>query len=133
MKILIVDDSKEVSEPLKLILEKWGHIVTVADTGNKSLTIVKHEMFDLILLDIFLPDAMAYDLIPKFKNEWSGMDIITITGHSSIEIEEKIRRQGILYYMVKPINIQELNCILTHLEKSDPLPQTPTNILSRTE
>lgn len=118
MKILIIEDSKEVSDPLMLILKKWGHHVTLAQTGEEALKIVTLEMFDLILLDIYLPDGMGYDLIPKLKDQWSGMDIITMTGHSSRETEEKTRQQGILYYMVKPVNLEELKSIITHLDNA---------------
>ena len=69
------------------------------------------------MLDIFLPDIMGYDLIPLLKNEWSGMEIITMTGRSSMDIEERTRRQGILYYMVKPIDLSELRSILDHMNK----------------
>lgn len=118
MKILIVEDSKEVIKLLSFALKKWGHTPTIAETGKEAVNIVQSEMFDLILLDIYLPDAMGYDLIPIFKDQWSGMKIITMTGHSSIEIEEKIRKQGILFYMVKPVNLEELKSILNHMQKS---------------
>lgn len=117
MKILIIEDSKQVAKFLKLKIEKWDHQAKVAATGRDALKIVKNEMFDLILLDIFLPDTIAYDLIPQLKHEWSGMDIITMTGHSSKDVEEKVRSQGILYYMVKPVDLVELEGIIHHLSK----------------
>lgn len=118
MKILIIEDTKAVSDLLKLRIEKWGYKACVAETGQKALDIIKNEMFDLILLDIFLPDTVAYDLIPKLKKEWSGMEIITMTGHSTKDIEEKIRNQGILYYMVKPVDFAELKSIIQHMSKN---------------
>ena len=117
MKILIIEDTEQVSKFLKLRIEKWSHQVAVAPNGKDALALVKNEMFDLILLDIFLPDITAYELIPKLKQEWSGMDIITMTGHSSKDVEEKVRRQGILYYMVKPVDLLELESIIHHLSK----------------
>ncbi len=117
MKILIIEDTEQVSRFLKVKIEKLGHEATVAATGHDALKINKDKMFDLILLDIFLPDTIAYDLIPKLKHEWSGLNIITMTGHSSKEVEEKVRRQGILYYMVKPIDLNELENIIHHLNK----------------
>ncbi|MCD4675457.1 MAG: response regulator [Desulfobacula sp.] len=118
MKILIIEDTDQVSKLLKLKVEKWGHKALVAETGKEALDIIKNEMFDLILLDIFLPDTIAYDLIPELKKGWSGMEIITMTGHSSRDVEEKVRRQGILYYMVKPIDLAELEIIIRHMNKN---------------
>jgi DNA-binding response OmpR family regulator len=118
VKILIIEDTDQVSKFLKLKIEKWGHKAIVAETGKEALDIIETEIFDLILLDIFLPDTIAYDLIPKLKKGWSGMEIITMTGHSSRDVEKKVRRQGILYYMVKPIDLAELKSILQHMAKN---------------
>lgn len=117
MKILIIEDTEQVSRLLKLKIQKWGHEAKTASTGKEALDIVKKEMFDLVLLDIFLPDTIAYDLIPKLKLGWSGMEIITMTGHSSRDVEEKVRSQGILYYMVKPIDLAELESIVSHMSR----------------
>ncbi len=117
MKILIIDDAEPVFSILKLWIEKWGHEAQIAQTGKEALEIVKNNFFDLILLDIFLPDIIAYDLIPDLKNQWSGMEIITMTGHSSREVEQKVRSHGILYYMVKPIDFAELESIIQHMSK----------------
>ena len=118
MKILIIEDTAQVSTLLKLKIERWGHTARVAETGKEALDIVKTEIFDLILLDIFLPDTIAYDLIPKLKREWSGMEIITMTGYSSSDVEKKVRSQGILYYMVKPVDLVELENIIQHMNQS---------------
>lgn len=112
MKILIIENSQEVSIPLKYAIEKWGHTAVIAQTGQEALDIIRLEIYDLIILDIFLPDTAADQLIPILKKEWAGMEIITITGYSSAEIEKKIRSQGILYYMVKPVNLKELKSII---------------------
>ena len=115
MKILIIEDTDQVSKSLKLFIEKLGHSATIAESGKQALEVIESQMFDLILLDIFLPDTVAYDLIPKLKKQWSGMEIITMTGYSTIEVEKKIRNQGILYYMVKPVNLDELKSIIQHM------------------
>ncbi|SDU28636.1 response regulator [Desulfobacula phenolica] len=117
MKILIIEDTEPISKLLKLHMEKWKHKVTVVDTGKKALEIIKNEIFDLILMDIFLPDTVAYDLIPKMKKEWSGMNIITMTGYSSKDVEKKVRSHGIMYYMEKPVSLVELKSIIQHMNK----------------
>ncbi|MEH0019403.1 MAG: response regulator [Desulfobacter sp.] len=115
MDILIIEDNNEVAGLLKAMTRRWGHRARSAATGNGALEIVKTQTFDLILLDIFLPDTIAYELIPKLKAYWAGMQIITMTGNSSKEVEQEVRSQGILYYMVKPVDLDELKCIIEHL------------------
>ncbi len=115
MNILIIEDTQAVSNLLKSKIIRWGHQVKVAETGQEGLDIIKKEIFDLILLDVFLPDTASYDLIPKLKQGWSGMEIITMTGYSSMDVEKKIRSQGITYYMVKPVDLKELESIIKHM------------------
>lgn len=115
MKILIIEDTKEVSDLLEMMIKRLGHQPKSVFTGNEALEVIAKEMFELVLLDIFLPDMVAYELIPHIKAAWSGTEIITMTGFSTREIEEKVRSQGILYYMVKPVNYSELKSIIEHL------------------
>lgn len=116
MKTLIVEDMALVAGVLRTALERWGHEVSWAKTGQAAMALLQKDMFDLILLDIFLPDTVAYDLIPQMKSTWSGMEIITMTGHNTKDLEKKIRSQGILYYMVKPIDMKEFKSIISHLD-----------------
>ncbi|MCP3891365.1 MAG: response regulator, partial [Desulfobulbaceae bacterium] len=81
-----------------------------------ALHALKNNSFDMILLDIMLPDYKGYDLIPKFKNIHPEIHIITMTGHNSRELELKVRSQGILYYMVKPIETKNFKLILDHIK-----------------
>lgn len=119
MKILIIEDTDQVSKLLKRKVVKWGHNAVIAGSGKAALKIIRNQIFDLILLDIFLPDTVAYDLIPHIKKQWSGIKIITMTGYSNIEVEKKVRSQGISYYMVKPINLDELKSIIQHMHQKD--------------
>ncbi len=115
MDILIIEDDEQVADLLEIMIRKWGYKTWVVSTGSQALNIVKTRGFDLVLLDIFLPDTIAYVLIPQLKRHWSGMQIITMTGQSSKDVEQKVRSQGILYYMVKPVDLAELKSLLTHL------------------
>ena len=61
-------------------------------------------------------DYKGYDLIPKFKSTDPEINIITMTGHNSRKLEQKVRKQGILYYMVKPIETKNLKLLLDHIK-----------------
>ncbi len=115
MKILITEDDPQNIHYIAKILKKWGYDSESAATGEKALQTFKDGSFDMILLDIMLPDYKGYDLIPKFKNIDPEIHIITMTGHNSRELELKVRSQGILYYMVKPIETKNFKLIIDHI------------------
>lgn len=117
MKVLIVEDDSQMSIYIQKMLEKWGYQVENAETGKEALAKAKNETFDLILLDIFLPDIEGYQLIPPLKEQSPDVNIITMTGANSRELESKIRGMGILYYMIKPFEINNLKFIMEHITK----------------
>jgi DNA-binding response OmpR family regulator len=116
MNILIVEDDPQGALYISKRLSKWGHTFKTADSGEKALKIFSENMFNLILLDIMLPDYKGYDLIPKFKSTDPEINIITMTGYNSREVEQKVRKQGILYYMVKPMETKNLKLLLDHIK-----------------
>ena len=116
MNILIVEDDPQVALYISKRLNKWGYSSKTAGSGEKALKIFSENIFNLILLDIMLPDYKGYDLIPKFKSTDPEINIITMTGHNSRELEQKVRNQGILYYMVKPIETKNLKLLLEHMK-----------------
>ena len=117
MNILIVDDDVSSAEVIQKQIEALGHDAKIAYTGQDALKIMKENVFDLILLDIYLPDCMGHELIPQFKEMQPDIGIVTITGFNTRELELEVRQKGIIFYMVKPFNLDEMKEILNHFQK----------------
>jgi DNA-binding response OmpR family regulator len=117
MEILLVEDDASNAKSMIKAIESLGHHVRLAETGKEAVEKVRRNIFDLALLDIMLPDILGFELIPEFKKYDSGIQIITMTGHNSPEMERKIRGYGITYYMTKPVSLYELKSILNHISK----------------
>lgn len=117
MNILLVEDEVSVSRVIGKEIEALGHGVNTAYTGQDALKKVTKNRFDLILLDIYLPDCRGDELIPKFKEAQPDIGIISMTGYNTKELELEVRKKGILYYMVKPFRIEEMKEILDHISK----------------
>ena len=115
VNILVVEDGVEVAEAIMESIERWGYCADWSETGEDSLQKVRQQKYDLILLDIFLSDVKGYVLIPQFKEVWPEIGIVTMTGYNSRELEKEVREQGILYYMIKPLNTNELRRLLDHV------------------
>ena len=117
MDILIVEDDQVVGELLLNSVQKWGHNSDLAITGEEALQQTRKSVYDLILLDIMLPDGPSYKKIPELKASRSDINIITMTGYNTPEMEQSVRSFGITYYMAKPVNIGELKHIIDHLSE----------------
>lgn len=115
MKILIVEDEILQAEILTRMLRSWEHEVVSVDGGQQALDRLERDAPDLILIDVFLPDTTAMELIPQLKAIQPDARIITLTGYSNRELERKLRELGISYYMAKPFQRDELHSILVHL------------------
>jgi len=117
MNILLVEDEVSVAKVIEQEIETLGHSVDTAYNGEDALKKLRKKRFDLILLDIFLPDCKGHELIPKFKEAQPDIGIVTITGYNTKELELEVRQKGILYYMVKPFRIEEMKEILDYISK----------------
>lgn len=115
MQILIVDDEPQIIKMLLKQLDRWGHDAQSAENGPDALRFLKKHPVDLILLDVYLKETTAIELIPKIKAIKPFVHIITMTGQSNRQVELKIRSFGILYYMEKPIEAGNLKLIFDHL------------------
>ena len=105
-RVLVVEDESKIADIVKAYLEKEKFDVTVADTGQKALTALK-EGFDLIILDLMLPDMDGEDICQTIRND-SDIPIIMLTA-KSVE-EDRIKGLGIGAddYVVKPFSPREL-------------------------
>lgn len=117
MNILIIDHELSVAEEIAQCLRDWGHRSEIYSVGKKALARVRDKFFDLVLLEIFMPDLQADELIPQMKQMRPDLRIVTMTGYNSRELELKIRRQGILYYMIKPFEAVYLKSIIDYLSE----------------
>ncbi|MCG8634602.1 MAG: response regulator [Desulfobacterales bacterium] len=116
MELLIIDDEPSITGVLVKQITRWGYGVRSAQNSREAIKIISTCRIDLILLDIYLEETTAIELIPEVKRIKPGIDIITMTGQSSRELEKEIRSLGIIYYMEKPIETANLKSILEHME-----------------
>jgi len=106
--ILIVDDDESSSKSLALILRKKGFEIDVAETGKKAFERASESFFNVVLLDIKLPDMKGTELLPMLKESHPEMDAIMVTGHASVENVVQAINAGASGYITKPLNIDEL-------------------------
>lgn len=107
-KILVIDDEAGIQSSLKGILEDEGYIVETTDTGERGLDFLKRENFDLILLDIWLPQMSGLDVLEKIKGSEESLQIVMISGHGSIATAVKATKLGAYDFLEKPLSLEKV-------------------------
>ena len=106
-RILVVDDDTDILRVFKIILEKEGYIVETAETGWGALEKIKNEKFNVLLIDVKLPDMDGTEILRKVANDSETIKII-VTGFSSDEVGKKAADYGADDFLVKPVKPEEL-------------------------
>ena len=117
MNILIIEHDLSYAQWLKENIGVWGFRIEILSKAQEALNRLRQKPFDLILVNIILPDSTGPTLISEMKTISPKAGIIAMTDRNSRELEMQIRRLDILYYMIKPIDKKYLTRLLDHIEK----------------
>lgn len=110
--ILVVDDDEVMRQTLSDVLKKRGYAVSTADTGAQALSVVKDQLFDLILLDIRLPDMDGLDVLKSIKEVESDLMVIVMTAYSDVQNAVMAMKTGAYDYIDKPFELEELKILI---------------------
>jgi len=100
-KILIIDDEANLRGLLARIIQLEGYSVTEADNGKNALKLLEHELFQVIITDVKLPDINGVDLTAKLKSSYPATEIIVLTAYGTIEDGVKAIKNGAFDYLTK--------------------------------
>jgi len=117
MDILIIDDFFTASA-IKKSIEKLVHSIETANSAEDALLKVRDNKFDLVLLNISLKAFDGCELIHQVKSICPDIKIVTMTDRNYRDLELKIRKQGVLFYMITPFNKKVLKEIVDYISKS---------------
>lgn len=106
--ILVIDDEAEIREGLELLLKTEGYAVTMADTGQSGLSRLGEQPYDLLLLDVSLPDRNGIELLKDIRRQDPHLPIVLITAYGSIEMARAAFKSGAMDYITKPWSNDEL-------------------------
>ena len=117
MDILLIDDFFTAGA-VKKSIEKFVRSIEIADSVENALIKVERNKFDLLLLNISSKAFDGCELIQQVKKICPDIKIVTMTDLNSRELELKIRKQGVLFYMITPFNKKVLKDIVDYISKS---------------
>src|ERR1700688_1066362 len=106
--ILVADDEGEIREGLELLLASEGYKVTAVGTGAAALARVDEQPFDLLLLDVSLPDRDGVELLSEIRERDANLPVVMITAYGSIDMARSAFKNGARDYITKPWSNDEL-------------------------
>src|SRR5687767_14385162 len=106
--ILVVDDENSVTSALDLLLRDEGYEVTIASTVAEAQTLLTRCWFDLVFLDLRLPDGDGIALLEHIKHVASETEVIMMTAHGSLEVTIEAIKRGAFYYVEKPFSFDQV-------------------------
>ena len=117
MKILIIDDNKDITKMFSKYMTIKGHSCSVVNDGRSGLNLIEKKIFDAIILDLAMPEFSGSDIIDALyeSGKIKNVNIITLTASSiSDEVESTLKSKGVRLCLKKPI---DPDVLLGHIQQ----------------
>ncbi|MDQ8179144.1 response regulator transcription factor [Pelagicoccus sp. SDUM812005] len=108
MKLLLVEDSKRLRDSLALGLRKSGYVVDLTGDGAEGYWMATHEQYDVIVLDIMLPNMDGLSILTQLREKQVNTCILMLTARDKVENRVEGLSKGADDYLVKPFAMDEL-------------------------
>ena len=112
--VLIVDDESDIRESLAGILAEEGYLITTAADATEALSLLRDASYDVVLLDIWLPDRDGLDLLADIRQLAPSQlpEVIMISGHGTIEAAVRATKLGAYDFLEKPLSLDRTLLVL---------------------
>ena len=126
LRVLLAEDSLVNQKLAVCLLEKWGHQVSVAANGHQAIAAVAAEPFDLVLMDVQMPDLDGLEATAAIRRSEaeSGrhLPIVAMTAHAMVGDRERCLAAGMDGYLSKPIRARELLAVIEQVLSGEAQP-----------
>jgi len=114
-RVLLIEDSEDAREMLRMVLELAGHVVYDAADGVRGLELLKVVRPDVGIIDIGLPRMNGYQVAQRIREEPHGRDmlLVALTGYSAPDDQNRLSARGFDYHLVKPVDPDQLASLLS--------------------
>lgn len=128
-RVLIVDDEESIRVTLRQILEDEGYGVEECGDGERSLQILDHGEFDVVLLDVWLPGMDGIEVLQQITSRRIPVEVVVISGHGNVETAVKATKFGAGDFIEKPLSLERVLLAVANAIKKRRLEQR-TQILT---
>ncbi|KAF0142091.1 MAG: Response regulator [Stygiobacter sp.] len=115
--VIIIDDEEAQVQSLKSFLTKRSYTVFTANEGEEALKIAQENTIDIVLTDFQMPGWDGLTVLREMKNLNPEIDVVVLTAFGTIESAVQIMKAGAFDYLIKPIDLDELETILNRIKE----------------
>ena len=108
MRVLLVEDDLTTARGIALMLKSGGAVVDLADTGEEALELARHYDYDIVVLDLMLPDMDGYDVVRRLRDGRVNVPVLILSGLSRPQAKVKGFGMGADDFITKPFDKAEL-------------------------
>jgi len=112
INILVVDDESSICMLIQKELSSPGRAITTATSASQALKLSAQQPFDVIVLDVRLPDGNGVDLLEYFRETLPHVEVIMITGYSEVASAVEAMKIGAYDYITKPFSLDRLTLVI---------------------
>jgi two-component system NtrC family response regulator len=111
--ILVIDDEEDIRQILKTALERLGHRVVTAGSGEEAFALIEAHDFPIVLTDIQLPGMDGFEILGRLKKMRPDVEVIMITAHAGVRSAIDAMKGGAFDYVTKPFDLEEIGLVVS--------------------
>ncbi|HLT22248.1 MAG TPA: sigma-54 dependent transcriptional regulator [Bacteriovoracaceae bacterium] len=123
-KVLVVDDDKVLQQNVKQALEFHHFVVDVADNGKEAVTKVYRQKYDLVVMDVNMPEMDGIEALSEIKKHDPTVIVLILTAYSNVTDAVKAVKEGAFNYLEKPISSDNLVALIKRALKARSMVET---------
>ena len=132
MRILVVEDDALLAEGLTSVLTRAGHVVEHATTGRHADILLVDEQFDLVVLDVGLPDIDGFEVLRRLRQRHSTTNVLVLTARDAVEDRVRGLDLGADDYLTKPFSVNEFEARVRALLRRGAAPAAAWSVAGMT-
>jgi len=133
MRILVADDTKNIRLLLKNCLEIESHEVQIAADGLQALELLKSEKFDLVFLDIKMPEISGTEVLKRIREQGIDTPVIIITAFATVKNAVECTKMGAVSYLQKPFTADKVRLVLKEISNKNTGDKDTKNFIEQAE
>ena len=115
IKILVVDDEEGILDVTEEYFQRKGYQVYTAPSGTQALEILKQVRIDCVFTDINMPEMDGLELAERLHGIENTIPVVVMTGYPSLENSIQTLKNGVVDYLIKPVNLEQMELALRRI------------------